>query len=173
MKTLGAVAMIVLGIMGLIGCKDEKPVQADSVTQKKLSDTYATDALLALKAIQRNPFVPAKGSQLVSRFTQEKIDVADVAAVSNDEKSVTAALNSVYHVQLDANQHKEKMKADGNLLSTLDVRNKKIADAWVKLMEAESAEQKSLDSSLEACYTTFDASLRARLPDIPAACGAR
>ncbi len=43
---------------------------------------YATSALLALNAIQRDPYVPAKGSQLVSRFTQEKIDAADVAAVS-------------------------------------------------------------------------------------------
>ena len=118
MKTLGAVAVIVLGVTELIGCKNEKPVQADSVTQNKLSENYATDALLALKAIQRDPFVPAKDSQLVSRFTQEKIDVADVAAVSNGEKSITAALNSVYHEQLYANQHKEKMRADGNLLST-------------------------------------------------------
>ena len=166
-KSLGMVAVVVIGLMG---CRsDSKPVQTATV-QKKLSDNYATSALLALKAIQRDPYAPAKGSKMVSRFTQEKIDAADVIAVSSEERNVTTALNSVYLAQLNLNQHKAQLERDGNEIHTLDANNKKLSDAWVKLMTTESAAVKSLSADLDACYVDFDALLRARLTDVPASC---
>ncbi len=113
MKTAISVVVLslALGACALTGCGDSKSELAQSAVgvQRKLSDSYATSALLALKAIQRDTYVPEKGSQLVSRFTQEKIDAADVAAVSGEERNLTSELNTVYHAQLNLNQRKEEL----------------------------------------------------------------
>ncbi len=174
------VLSLTLGACVLTGCgsSKSKPSQSTLAVQTKLSDSYATSALLALKAIQRDPYVPAKGSQLVSRFTQEKIDAADVAAISDEEKNVTVALNSVYHAQLNLNQFKEKFDNDSHSLERLDgtqytkTRWDAICDAWGKMMAAESSQLKTLSEPLNVCFSDFDASLRVRSTDVPASCAA-
>jgi hypothetical protein len=92
--------LIIVAMIMFSGCTSV----TNRMVPKKISDSYATTALLALKAIQRDPFVPKKNSQLVSRFTQDKIDAADVVAVSNEERNLTNALNPAYHAQLILNK---------------------------------------------------------------------
>ena len=77
-----------LVILALSGCKYSTPSIPE---RKQLSDGCAIASLLALKAIQGDPLVPEPHSGLVSRSTQEKIDAADVAAVSREERRVAGA----------------------------------------------------------------------------------
>jgi hypothetical protein len=172
MRTIVKATLVVAAAVYVVGCSSNKAAQPEA---QKLADNYATSALLALKAIQRDPYVPAKGSELVSRFTQEKIDAADVAATSDKEKNITVALTSVYRAQLTLNQRKEQMHVDGGKLEEIDSRysqkqRKALGDAWVKMMEAESSGVKSLSETINKCYSDFDPSLRARLTDVPASC---
>jgi hypothetical protein len=104
--------VFLLSVVFTVGCKHP-------TVQKKLSDGCATSSLLALKAIQRDTFIPETGSHTVSRITQEKIDAADVAAASPEERAVASNLNAVYDGQLFLNakadllQHEEKIMAFG------------------------------------------------------------
>jgi uncharacterized protein YhdP len=131
---------------------------------------------LALKAIQRDTYVPEKNSQLVSRFTQEKIDVADVAAVSDEEKNVTSALNTVYRAQLNLNQHKDAIAAPTRWALSVDATQytqrqwNDITAAQLKLQLAELPMVKALSGQLDTCFSDFDASLRARSTGVPASC---
>jgi len=186
------VLSLTLGACVLTGCGSfkSKPAQSAVAMQRKLSDSYATSALLALKAIQRDPYVPAKGSQLVSRFTQEKIDAADVAAVSDEEKNVTSTLNAVYHAQLSLNKLNAKSDArwadaEGDKPSGVPSRSchevppakRKYHPAWdaycamlEQLDSLEAPGKKELTEKLNTCFSDFDASLRARSTNVPAPC---
>ena len=168
------VLSLTLGACVLTGCgsSKSKPAQTTLAVQTKLSDSYATSALLALKAIQRDPYVPAKGSQLVSRFTQEKIDAADVAAVSAEEKNCTNALNTVYHAQLDLNQREDERRRYQEDCFGADAPacSRKQMDALVKLLTAEGTVIRTIKGRLDTCFSDFDTSLRARSTDVPASC---
>ncbi len=170
------VLSLTLGACVWTGCgsSKSKPAQTTVVVQTKLSDSYATSALFALKAIQRDTYVPAKGSQLVSRSTQEKIDAADIAAVSNEERNLTSELNAVYHAQLNLNQHKEELKQDSQRFFGIDApqHTKKQWDVIAKVLTEKSNENKTIGKQLDTCFSDFDASLRARSTNVPASCAA-
>lgn len=168
------VLSLALGACVLTGCEGSKsnPAQTTVTVQAKLSDSYATSALLALKAIQRDPYVPEKGSQLVNRATQEKIDSADVAAVSNEERNLTSELNAVYHAQLTLNQHKEELKQDSQRFFGTDApqHTKKEWDVIAKVLTERATTNKAIGKRLDMCFSDFDASLRVRSTDVPATC---
>ncbi len=134
--------------------------------QKKLSDNFAIAALLALKSIQHDG----------NRSALDKIDAADVLAVSNEEKNVTLVLNSVYRKQLNFNRLKAKHDQDLHSLERLDATQytqaewNALCDAWGKLMLAQTSQMKTLSEPLNTCFTELDTSLRARSTDVPASC---
>jgi hypothetical protein len=171
---------LALGVCVQIGCarSTRAPLQGTESEQAKLGDGFATAALLALKAIQRDPYAPAGGSDLVSRFTQEKIDAADVVAKTNEERNVAAALNGIYRTQLGVNQVRAKFENDKHSLDRLDstlyseTEWKALCDAWGKIMVQDSSRLKALREPLTACLSDFDASLRARSTALPASCTA-
>ena len=154
MKTI----TVLLSVALLAGCH-HAPVE------KKLSDGCAIASLTALKAIQGDPYVQERGSNLVSRATQEKIDAADVAAISSEERGIAKALSVVYEAQLFQNGRvnrlrlEEKLKGYGN------------ESAGMKTEREENAREVSvLGKTLETCYSEFDTSLRARSLAIPTSC---
>ncbi len=163
--------VVALLILSVAGCK-----QAVAPSPKTLSDNCATASLLALKAIQRDTFVPDKGSGLVSRYTQEKIDAADVAAISGEERKVIDELNTVYAAQLRLNQVKKQLST--NELSALDATQYSqkqwdaLVDAWGKMKVANLKQRDALQPPLDKCFSDFDASLRARSLAVPASCEA-
>src|SRR5438093_10130858 len=106
--------------------------------------------------------------QHVSRFTQEKIDSADVAAVSDEERNLTSELNTLYHAQLSLNQRKEKQASRNRWFLEVDATKytQKQWDALIatnlKMNLAEAPQIKTLSGQLDTCFSDFDASLRAR-----------
>ena len=163
------------------GCTERKsgggkPTQTNVVVQAKLSDNYATSALLALKAIQRDPYVPAKGSHLVGRLTQEKIDAADVAAISNEERKLTTALQSAYGARLNLNRRKEEWARRNHWFVEVDATQytqkqwNALVEANYKLNLAEAPQMEALGGRLDACFSNFDVAIRARSADVPASC---
>jgi hypothetical protein len=164
--------LVILAMIMVSGCASV----TNRIAPKKISDSYATSALLALKAIQRDPFAPEKHSQLVSRFTQEKIDAADVAAASTEERNLTNALNTVYQAQLSLNQLKQEEANRFQWLGSRDT-TQYTQKQWEALVKAtfdpaiaEIPRKKALTEHLDKCYSDFDASLRARSLDTPASC---
>lgn len=187
-RTLGVVAIVVIG---LTGCRSNSQPEQPATVQKKLSDNYATAALLALKGIEHDAFVPVKGSQLVSRFTQDKIDAADATAVSNEEKNLTNVLSLLYHAKLTLNELNAKSDARWAAAdrdrppgvpsrSCHEVPPAKIQydhPAWDKYCAAlekldrlEAPAKNEITEKLNACFSDFDASLRARSTIAPASC---
>ncbi len=157
------------------GCGNAESTHAQTAAavQRKLSDSYATSALLALKAIQRDPYIPEKDSNLVSRFTQEKIDAADVAAVSPEERGITSLLNAVYHKQLAVNYSKAKLKKDvAEWLPHSPQLSKKTNDALIGDFSDRRQANKDAEEQLNTCFTDLDTSLRARSTDVAASCTA-
>jgi hypothetical protein len=156
--------------VALIGCGTTK----SSVVQpqpKKLSDGYAMAALLALKAIEGDTYAPGENSNLVSRFTQEKIDTADVTAVSPEERNMTVSLNEVYKRRLLINQNEAALKEAGNdWLPRSPSLSKKQNDAVIAKLTKWGDEIKIRKNELATCFTDFDSSLRARAVDAPASC---
>ena len=144
----------------VVGCK-----HAEVKPEKRLSDGCAIASLLALKAIQGDPLVPEPHSNLVSRNTQEKIDAADVAAVTMEERRVAGALNVVYHARLFQNKQTSRLqslqKLAGHSGETAGMRTEQ---------EATDKEVSDFEASLSGCSRDFDESLRARSLSVPRAC---
>ncbi len=142
------------------GCKHQP-------AEKKLSDGCAIASLLALKAIQGDPYVPEKGSGLVSRATQEKIDAADVSAISPEERGIAKALSVVYGGQLFQNARVNRLQILQKIASYGDKSNS------LKVEREETArEVETFGKSLDGCFSDFDASLRSRSLAVPASCAA-
>lgn len=166
MKRLSLVAIAVV----LTGCGTTKSAVFQQ-PPKKLSDGYAMSALLALKAIEGDTYVPEKNSNLVSRFTQDKLDTADVAAVSPEERNITGSLNEVYKQRLLINQNEAALKEAGNdWLPRSPSLSKKQNDAIIAKLTKWGDDIKSRKNQLATCFTDFDSSLRARSVDAPASC---
>lgn len=168
--------LAVLAILLLTGCEGFKSKPA---VQMKLNDNYATSALLALKAIERDPYVPEKSSGLVSRFTQEKIDAADVSAVSPEERNLTDELNIVYAAQLRLNLYKHEYDRGNAELMALGLTTPfpYTQKQWNAIVKAHSnlallqiKKINDLKEPLTACFADFEASLRSRLTAMPISC---
>jgi hypothetical protein len=153
-------AVILMLCIVPIGCK-----HAPTPAQKNLSDTCATSSLLALKAIQRDLYVPEVGSHTVSRVTQEKIDAVDVAAVAPEERAIASELNSIYADQLFRNRtadrlvHEEKLFTFGGESAGLKAER-----------EETTREVDTFGMALDKCIYDFDLSLRARSLAVPSSC---
>jgi hypothetical protein len=166
--------IVFFSTIALSGCGAKQTVLAEQ--PKKLSDAYATSALLALKAIQRDVFVPPKNSNLVGRATQEKIDAADVAAASPEERNLTAVLNSVYHEQLTVNQRQNSLTEMSREVLALDATRytqkqwNALTEAEFKILKLETPKIKAVRKQLDSCFADFDASLRARSTTAPESC---
>jgi hypothetical protein len=171
------ISTLLAGVV-LSGCgvKQTTSASAPVPAPEKLSDSYATSALLALKAIQRDPLVQPKNSNLVSRATQEKIDAADVAAVSEDEKKLTAVLNVIYNDQLSLNRQNNEVDKMTQWTLNVDATQytqkqwNKIIDAQQKVILAGLPARKTLKAHLDSCFADFDTSLRARSTTAPTSC---
>lgn len=162
-------SMIVV-VTVLVGCGSTRSATVQPAP-KRLSDNYAISALLALKAIEGDTYVPEKGSNLVSRFTQEKIDAADVTAVSPEERNMTALLNNVYHERLSLNSDKAKLNQDSREWLEVSTRlSKKTNDELIDKFTESGKSIKARESQLDSCFADFDTSLRARSVDTPASC---
>ncbi len=114
---------------------------------KVISDNYATSALLALKDIQGDLYVPDK-TGIVNRFTQEKINVAEVEAVSPEERVNAAALSAIYEERLFVNTGKVHVGEP----------------VFIK------GDAVTQEGFLAKCFSDFDDSLRARSSAVPASC---
>jgi hypothetical protein len=114
---------------------------------KVISDNYATSALLALKDIQGDLYVPEK-TGIMNRFTQEKINVAEVAAVSPEERVNAAALSGIYEERLFVNT----------------------GEAHVGEPSFIKEYAMTQEGFLAKCFSDFDYSLRARSSTVPASC---
>lgn len=148
-------------VVALAGCN--RP--AASTKGTKLSDGCAIASLLAIKAIQGDPFVPEANSGLVSRSTQEKIDAADVAAVSPEERHVAGALNVVYHAQLFQNTRTNRLQ----LMQKLARHGRETAGMKAEREEM-AREVSDFEMVLNGCLRDFDESLRARSLAVPKSC---
>jgi hypothetical protein len=131
-------AALLLVVIAFSGCTSV----TQQVLPKKLANTYAMTALLALKAIEEDTFVRVPPSRLTSRFTQDKIDAVDVLGVADQERNIAEALNQVYAVKLSLNWERYSVFGDDGrpFGGTIGVFEKKI----------------------DMCFSDFDASLRAR-----------
>jgi carbonic anhydrase/acetyltransferase-like protein (isoleucine patch superfamily) len=132
-----AIVLFTIMLM-LIGC-GHKP--------KAISDNYATSALLALKDIEGDLYVPEKDG-VVNRYTQEKINVAEVAAVSPEERANAAALGAVYEERLFVNMSKAHVGEPS-------------------FIKEDAVTQEGF---LAKCFSDFDDSLRARSSTVPPSC---
>ena len=159
---IGIVAFVSLGH----GSQTRIPLYWLSSDFSKTADEFS-DGLLALKAIQGDPYVPEKGSGLVSRATQEKIDAADVVAISPEERGVAKALSVVYDGQLFQNTRVNRLQILQKIASYGNETN------GLKVEREETAREVDLfGKSLNACFSDFDRSLRSRSLTAPASCTA-
>ncbi len=148
-------------LVATAGCKPPAPP-----AEKKLSDSCAIASLLALKAIQGDPYIPEAGSGLVSRVTQEKIDAADVAAVSPDERNIAKALSLVYDGRLFLNGRQDRSRLEQKTAGYGD------ETSGLKAEREETARQVDVFGRMfDGCVSDFDASLRSRSLAVPASCG--
>jgi chromosome segregation ATPase len=155
-------AVILMLCVMPVGCKHTL-----TPAQKNLSDICATSSLLALKAIQRDLYVPEVGSHTVSRATQEKIDAVDVAAVAPEERAIASELNTIYDGQLFLNSRADLLRHEDKLAS--------FGSETVGLKTEREETSKQVDTfrmALDKCFTDFDASLRARSLFVPESCAA-
>jgi hypothetical protein len=166
-----SLAALLTAILAVTGCSGTKNATVQAAAPKVLSDAYAIQALLALKSIQRDLFIPDAGFTTVGRLTQEKIDTADVAAVSPEEKSMTDTLNAVYIKHISINRRKDEHDRKVSEYVEASPRlSKKTNDAWIAVAVKTGDEIKSSQKQLDSCFVDLEASLRARSITTPASC---
>jgi hypothetical protein len=145
-----------------------------SEAPKRLNDSYAVAGLTALKAIEGDTFVQKPGTNLVSRFTQEKIDAADALAVSSEEKHVTDTLNQIYAAKVNFNW--QVVRKDRWLETVhLEERSPSFTTPDYRqhartMANQTSQEVTAFSDQLDKCFSDLDSSLRARLVAVPASC---
>lgn len=169
MKKILAASAILVVILPLFACNKN----SEQTPPKKLSDNYATTALLALKTIERDIYQQKLGSNLVSKDTQGKIDAADALAQAGEEKKITDALNFIYKAKVRFNWqvHQkdlllEIVHLELRLHNTPKTDLKKDNNRAKEWSEAISV----ADTKLETCFADFDTSLRSRATNVPASC---
>jgi len=125
---------------------------ARETAPQALSDDFAKSALLALKTIQRDTTRPKVGSGqtlLVDRHTQELIDAADVAATTDEERSMAKVLAIVYLLKIIYNGDVGREDTSHGL---------------------PHSEIEGFSKRLDVCFADFEAILRARSTTSPATC---
>jgi hypothetical protein len=166
MKPIIALALIVL----FSGCGNPR-----------LSDNYATSALVALKSIQSDAYTPpGETPKTGNPSTVEKLDAADAQGVTAPETNVTSALRDVYVARLHYNQLLRDYSYASRSLTSLTVpfalahpiysdMDKRILDSK-KEMEKADARVRAVSPMLDDCFALLDSSLRARSTEIPVPC---
>ena len=169
LKLLPVIMLVITAALAGCGQKQAASVQA---APKRLSDAYATSALLALKAIQGDVYVPPDAkSKLVFRPTQEKIDASDVTAVTPEERGLSALLGTVYDHRLTINFGEASFKREtAAFVEASPHISKQKSDQAIDELARQSQEDKDRKDKFEACVNDLDASLRARSVDVPASC---
>jgi|ERR1019366_156812 hypothetical protein len=173
MKKPTALAVTSLGLIGLILVFFFW--NQTKIAPKGLGDGYAVAALTALKAIEEDTFVQKPDSNLVSRFTQEKIDAADALAVSIDQRNIMSVLNKMYAVKVNLNWQVKgrdlfvKIAHDDRLSSVFTAADKQRDEAEANQRSLAVA---TISGRLDKCFADMDSSLRARSKEVPASCKA-
>jgi hypothetical protein len=155
----------------------------DHATPKRLNDNYATNALLALKAIERSAaFIPDPDTlfpyrkYLIDQPTTDKIDAVDVLAVSDEEKKIVSTLDALAKAKVSLNQQIfDRDRAQGWLPSKTEMQSMGASAARIARQQYEEVRQDSKNVStfstkIEACFLDLDTSLRARQAEVPTSC---
>lgn len=146
-------------------------IQALGQQKPKISDAFAKASLFALKAISSDATIPenANGELMASRHTTEKIDAADVEAVTPQEKFVVGLLHDFYSDRLINNTRRDTIrvqyeeKAYSSPASGLALQ--RVPDELAKDPRIVGMTKREA-----ACSDAVDAMLRLRVFDAPEEC---
>jgi hypothetical protein len=132
----------------------------------KISDDYAKAALFALKRIEREVPVNALPGSAAPRDDEllRDIDRADATATTDSETKMTATLTLLH---LKAAFYNIKLISQAEVYESADP---KLSHALALQRVAQEPEMQSLKRELDACFSDFDKTLRARSEVLPAAC---
>ncbi len=171
MKNLSLVAVAVLIAAGASAQQRTASESPVAPAPPKLSDPYTKAALLALKAIQsEGSRGELRGGQIfVPRHTFELIDAADREGTTAEEKTVTAALHSVFIQKLTNNAARYIILTNNESMAQLSMGRVRY-----KLRASELTEKDpdviEINRREGACFAALEAMLRGRLSSIPEGC---